>query len=124
MTLIKQDKKQTIFLFDNSHISLKYSAINKEKISVISLAINPLLVNSFSNVRNELFTNIDEMSIMNITPNHLSSSYLLNIIREDKKDICISENFDTNKLELFLLENSYKKLDFLFFEFNKNDVEE
>ena len=70
---------------------------------------------------NELFINIPEISIMNITPNHTSSSYLLNIIREDKNDIYISENFDINKLELILLENSYKKHDFLFFEFNKTD---
>jgi hypothetical protein len=71
---------------------------------------------------NDILSNKTEIIITNISPNHTSCTYLLNIIREDKNDIYISEEFDINTvITFFLLDSSCKNLDFLFFEFNKED---
>jgi hypothetical protein len=66
---------------------------------------------------NDIFNNT--LQTVHITPNYNSSLYLLNILREDKKDINICKSPDIcNFIELNYLS---EKTDFFFFEFYKKD---
>jgi hypothetical protein len=69
--------------------------------------------------------NKSEMLHYHITPNSTSSTYMFNIIREDYRDIHISENFDISKLyEKFLLNKLNFKINCFFFELLKEDYED
>jgi len=65
-----------------------------------------------------------EMLNVHITPNYSSSIYFLNIIRDKENDINMSEEFDFNKVyQKFILNKSSLKIDFLYFEFKKEDYD-
>lgn len=63
-----------------------------------------------------------KMNIAHLTPNHSSSNYLLNMLREDNEDNIICEDFNYDKLfELFITNKFPNKLDLLMCEFNSCD---
>jgi len=63
-----------------------------------------------------------EMLNVHISPNYNSSIYCLNIVRDKENDINMSEEFDFYKVyQKFILNKSSLKIDFLYFEFKKED---
>jgi hypothetical protein len=64
----------------------------------------------------------EKMKIAHLTPNHSSTHYLLNMLREDNEDVVLCENFDFATLYNTFITNKYPtKLDLLLFEFNRDD---
>jgi hypothetical protein len=65
----------------------------------------------------------NQMNIAHLTPNHSSSNYLIDIIREDQHDIVISEDFDyENICNLFIRQQIHPNLDLIIIEFKSSDL--
>jgi len=63
-----------------------------------------------------------KINIAHLTPNHTSSNYLLNMLREENDDNIICEDFNYDRLyELFITNTFETKLDLLICEFNPQD---
>jgi hypothetical protein len=58
---------------------------------------------------------------VHFTPNHTSSNYFMNLIREDNDDMCITTDFNANEIMEIVERENVAKSDFLFMEFQKND---
>ena len=68
---------------------------------------------------NEILSLKHKINIAHLTPNYSSTSYLLNMLREDKDDNILCEDFNYNRLfELFITNKYPNKLDLLICEFN------
>jgi hypothetical protein len=75
----------------------------------------------FLNV-NEILNLKHSINIAHLTPNNSSTSYLLNILREDNNDNILCEDFDYDKLcNIFISNNFDKKLDLMICEFKATD---
>lgn len=61
-----------------------------------------------------------KLVIAHMTPNHVSTNYLISMLREDCHDIIINENFDYNYLmDKYLMKTSHQTpIDLFVFEFN------
>jgi len=71
---------------------------------------------------NEILNLKHSINIAHLTPNHSSTSYLLNILREDNNDNILCEDFDYDKLcNIFIINNFDKKLDLMVCEFKAKD---
>jgi hypothetical protein len=71
---------------------------------------------------NEIINIKHTINIAHLTPNHSSTSYLLNILREDNNDNILCEDFDYDKLcNIFISNNFDKKLDLMICEFKAKD---
>ena len=71
---------------------------------------------------NEILNIKHTINIAHLTPNHSSSSYLLNILREDNNDNILCEDFDYDKLcNIFISNNFDKRLDLIICEFKAKD---
>jgi len=71
---------------------------------------------------NDHFLLKNSIGIAHLTPNHTSTNYLLNMIREDKEDNIICENFDFNNLYNIFITNKYaNKFDLIICEFDKSE---
>jgi hypothetical protein len=71
---------------------------------------------------NEILNTKYSINIAHLTPNHSSTSYLLNILREENNDNILCEDFDFDKLCNIFISNNYdKKLDLMICEFNATD---
>lgn len=63
-----------------------------------------------------------QINIAHITPNHSSSNYLLNMLREENMDNVLSMSFDYDLLVNMFINNEYShKMDLLIFELNDSD---
>jgi hypothetical protein len=58
---------------------------------------------------------------MHFTPNHTSSNYFMNLIREDNDDNNIVYDFNTEEIMKHIASQDTPKSDFLFIEFQKNN---
>jgi len=71
---------------------------------------------------NEILNIKHSLNIAHLTPNYSSTSYLLNILREDNNDNILCEDFDYDKLcNIFISNNFDKKLDLMICEFKATD---
>jgi hypothetical protein len=71
---------------------------------------------------NEIINIKHTINIAHLTPNNSSTSYLLNILREDNNDNILCEDFDYDKLcNIFISNNFDKKLDLMICEFKAKD---
>ena len=71
---------------------------------------------------NEILNIKHTINIAHLTQNHSSSSYLLNILREDNNDNILCEDFDYDKLcNIFISNNFDKRLDLIICEFKAKD---
>jgi hypothetical protein len=71
---------------------------------------------------NEILNLKHSINIAHLTPNHSSTSYLLNILREDNNDNILCEDFDYDKLcNIFITNNFDKKLDLMICELKAKD---
>jgi hypothetical protein len=63
-----------------------------------------------------------KINIAHLTPNHSSTNYLLNMLREDKDDNILCEDFNYNKLSQLFITNKFShKLDLIICEFQACD---
>ena len=71
---------------------------------------------------NDILSTKHKISIAHLTPNHSSTNYLLNMLREESDDCIISEDFEYNKIYNIFITNKFeKKLDLLICEFTPED---
>ena len=71
---------------------------------------------------NDILATKHKINIAHLTPNHTSTTYLLNMLREENNDFIIVEDFDYNKLYTkFITNNIDLKLDLIIFEFPQCD---
>jgi hypothetical protein len=71
---------------------------------------------------NDILATKNKINIAHLTPNHTSTTYLLNMLREENNDFIIVEDFDYNKLYTKFVTNNIKtKLDLIIFEFRQCD---
>jgi hypothetical protein len=86
---------------------------------------------------NDILATKHKINIAHLTPNHTSTTYLLNMLREENNDFIIVEDFDYNKLYTKFITNKFvinnpvinnpvtnnneTKLDLIIFEFPKCD---
>lgn len=71
---------------------------------------------------NDLLSLKHKINIAHFTPNHSSTNYLLNMLREDNDDNIICEDFDySNLLNSFVTTPNETKLDLIICEFNEKD---
>jgi hypothetical protein len=67
---------------------------------------------------NEILSLKHKINIAHLTPNHTSTNYLLNMLREDNDDYIVCEDFNYNKLyNLFVTNKFENKLDLIICEF-------
>jgi hypothetical protein len=70
----------------------------------------------------EFLSDLSKIHIANFTPNFTSTTYLLNMLREDNEDITINESFDFDVLcEKYIKNNAAMKIDLMIFEFKDED---
>jgi hypothetical protein len=70
----------------------------------------------------ETLSSKQKMNIAHLTPNHSSTNYLLNMLREDNQDTNVCEDFCYEKLyHMFITNNFLHKFDLFICEFNNND---
>jgi hypothetical protein len=68
---------------------------------------------------NEILSLKHKINIAHLTPNHSSTNYLLNMLREDNDDNILCEDFNYNRLFNLFITNKYShKLDLIICEFN------
>ena len=70
---------------------------------------------------NELFAHKNKITTFHLTPNHASSIFFINVVREDKADEITYntfQSFDRSRLTV------NKRFDFLFFEFDKEEYKD
>lgn len=68
------------------------------------------------------FSTNNIINICHLTHNHISSNYLLNMLREDNYDLVYVHDFEYNKIyEMFITNNYNIKLDLLICEFQPGD---
>ena len=71
---------------------------------------------------NDILATKNKINIAHLTPNHTSTTYLLNMLREENNDFIIVEDFDYNKLYTKFVTNNIKtKLDLIIIEFRQCD---
>ena len=81
---------------------------------------------------NDILATKHKINIAHLTPNHTSTTYLLNMLREENNDFIIVEDFDYNKLYTKFITNKFvinnpvtnnndSKLDLIIFEFPQCD---
>jgi len=81
---------------------------------------------------NDILATKHKINIAHLTPNHTSTTYLLNMLREENNDFIIVEDFDYNKLYNKFVTNKFvinnpvinnieSKLDLIIFEFPQCD---
>ena len=71
---------------------------------------------------NDILATKNKINIAHLTPNHTSTTYLLNMLREENNDFIIVEDFDYNKLYTKFITNNIKtKLDLIIIEFRQCD---
>ena len=71
---------------------------------------------------NDILATKHKINIAHLTPNHTSTTYLLNMLREENNDFIIVEDFDYNKLYTKFITNNIKtKLDLIIIEFRQCD---
>jgi hypothetical protein len=71
---------------------------------------------------NDLLSLKHKINIGHFTPNHTSTNYLLNMLREDNDDSIICKEFEFSTLfNTFVLNSIDKKLDLMICEFNEKD---
>jgi hypothetical protein len=71
---------------------------------------------------NEILSLKHKISIAHLTPNHSSTDYLLNMLREDNKDNIICEEFNYERVrEIFITNTFSHNLDLIICEFNIDD---
>lgn len=71
---------------------------------------------------NELFINKNKISTLHLTPNHASSIFFINVVREDKEDEITYNTFQSFDQNQQVVVN--KRFDFLFFEFDKEEYKD
>ena len=72
----------------------------------------------------DILSSSHKMNIAHLTPNHNSTNYLLNMLREDNDDTVICEDFHyTNLYDKFITNKFPHKLDLLLCEFNECDYD-
>ena len=68
---------------------------------------------------NEILSSNHKINVAHLTPNHSSTSYLVNMLREDNDDDLLCEDFNYNKLfDLFVTNKYQHNFDLLICEFN------
>jgi hypothetical protein len=68
---------------------------------------------------NEILSSNHKINVAHLTPNHSSTSYLVNMLREDNDDDLLCEDFNYNRLfDLFVTNKYQHNLDLLICEFN------
>jgi len=71
---------------------------------------------------NEILGLKHKINIAHLTPNHSSTSYLLNMLREDNDDCILCEDFDYDKIHTLFIKNAFdRNLDLIICEFNATD---
>jgi hypothetical protein len=76
---------------------------------------------------NDILATKNKINIAHLTPNHTSTTYLLNMLREENNDFIIVEDFDYNKLYTKFVNNNpvtnniKTKLDLIIIEFRQCD---
>jgi hypothetical protein len=71
---------------------------------------------------NEFLASKQIMNIAHLTPNHNSTNYLLNMIRENQNDFILCEDFDYDKITALFLKNKFENhMDLFICEFNATD---
>jgi hypothetical protein len=71
---------------------------------------------------NDILATKNKINIAHLTPNHTSTTYLLNMLREENNDFIIVEDFDYNNLYTKFVTNNIKtKLDLIIIEFRQCD---
>jgi hypothetical protein len=71
---------------------------------------------------NDTFSLKNKINIAHLTPNNASTNYLLNMIREDKDDNILCEDFNFERLYNMFITNNYEnKLDLIICEFEAHE---
>jgi hypothetical protein len=71
---------------------------------------------------NEILTLKNKINVAHLTPNSSSTSYLLNMLREDNNDTIVCDDFNYERLyNLFITNNYENNLDLIICEFNECD---
>jgi len=108
--------------FEFIHTNVPGSVISVSKVKPESIIFFELMeVFQLLNI-NETFSSKNKINIAHLTRNSASTNYLLNMIREDKDDGILSENFNYDHLYNMFITNTYaNKLDLIIFEFEPTE---
>ena len=108
--------------FEFIHTNVPGSVISVSKVKPESIIFFELMeVFQLLNM-NDTFSLKNKINIAHLTPNNASTNYLLNMIREDKDDNILCEDFNFERLYNMFITNNYEnKLDLIICEFEAHE---